>query len=319
MSNLKRRAKSADSSAAETAAPQTAPEAPAKQEAAASTRKLASRRVDPNLMREAFANFQAARGSKTPFVKLTKADNRLRILGPKDPEVDPLPFLFHKVHGWRVQGRNYEAVDLDWLFNTPAMTERALKAGKIKPGDFERWQRFGGDPWNIAGNRARDLGLGGKDSKAPYLFGSAKWAYNVINRADSNVYVWVVGKQKQDALNAIYTEADIFDEEMGHDINAKGNGEDGNQRRYTISVVVKPSPAGEFDPEKMTDLQEYVIRRVKSWDAKVLALFGAYGAFVQGTLGFTPQDFGVNASTVSEAAASGKAPWEDEESEGGDE
>lgn len=323
MSNLKRRAVSANPDS--TPAPAEAAPAPARRgkkaepaqpapevvsveemntliaPPAASDRKLVSRRVDPNLMREAFVQFNAARGSKTPFLKLTGADNRIRILGPKDPNVNPLPFEFHKVHTWRVQGRNYEALDLDFLFGNAALAQAAIAAGKVTQDDFGKWQRFGSDPWNIAGNRIKDLGMGGKDSKAPYLFGSAKWVYNVIDRRDGGVYVWTLGKQKQQALEAIYAEADIFNEEEGHDLNVKGNGLDKNDRRYTVSVVIKPSPAGDFDANAMTDLRGFVLSRVKGWDAKVMALFGAYGPFLQ-SIGYTPASFGVQASTIAAGA-----------------
>jgi hypothetical protein len=281
------------------------------------TRKLTSRRVDPDLMRAAFEQDKANRGTKTPFLKLTNGDNKVRILGPKFPDVDPLPFLFHKVHKYRTVGKFFEVVDFDWLFANPALAEKAMKLGKVTAADFAKWQKYGGDPWNIAGERARDLGYGGKDSKAPYLFSTAGWAYNVLNRADGKVYLWVAGKQKQQALEAIYAEADLFNEDDGHDINVKGNGQDNKDRRYTISVVVKPSAAGDFDPDSLTDLGEYAVRRAKGWDAKVLALFGVYGQFMS-VLGLTPADFGVAAAAVSTAAASGKAPWEAGEEEDDD-
>jgi hypothetical protein len=275
-------------------------------------RKLVSRRVDPALMRAAFENDKANRGTKTPFLKLTSGDNRVRILGPKYPDVEPLPFLFHKVHKYRTQGKFFELVDFDWLFSNPGLAERAIKLGKVSRDDFAKWQRYGGDPWTIAGNRARDLGYGGKDSDAPYLFPTASWAYNVLNRADGKVYLWVAGKQKQQALEGIYAEADVFSEEDGHDINLKGNGQDGKERRYSVIAVVKPSAAGDFDPESLTDLGEYAIRRAKSWDAKVMALFGVYGKFMA-SLGLTPASFGLQVSVAADSAPSGKAPWESDD------
>ena len=107
------------------------------------------------------------------------------------------------------------------------MAERAMKDGKVTQADFEKWQRYGGDPWNVAGERAKALGFGGKDSKAPYLFGRPKWHYNVVDRKDGGVYVWTVGKQNQQTLEGIYSQADIFDEDQGHDVFVKGNGENG--------------------------------------------------------------------------------------------
>lgn len=307
MGDLKRRAKGAQQTAETTTAPAepAVPETPAAPEA---PRQLMARKIDPALLRAAVAANKQARGSKTPFIKLTAGNNRVRLLGPRDPEKNPLPFFFHRVHTWKAK-YNEEAVDLDFLFSNPELTELAIRLGKVTQADFAKWQQYGSDPWNIAGERAKDMGLTGKNSSFPYLFSRGKFAYNVIDRADGSVRLWVVGKQTHELILGFYEGQvdeetgevegyDLFSEESGHDLRVNGNGENNLKRRYTITPAPKPTPAGEFDPADMTDLEAYVARRARGWDQKVLALFNPGYAKSLKVLGLTPRDFGVQVDSL---------------------
>jgi hypothetical protein len=325
---LKRRAKAAQTNETTPAEP-AAPEAPAPDNTPApAARTLTGRKIDPTLLRAAAAAAKQARGQKTPFLKLTAGDNRIRLLGPRDPEQSILPYFEHRIHKFKPAGARYdkEVIDLDWLFRNEPLANAAMAAGKLRAADFEMWSRYGGDPFNIAAARAKDLGLTGKNSDAPYLWGRDAIAFNVIDRADSSVRIWIVTRKRFEELWALYEGSkdedgnvdpdsvfDIFDEDSGHDLLVKGNGQAGFQRRYTITVAKKPTPAGSFDVADMVNLPEFAVRRVIGWEQKVVSLFQSYGDFMR-VLGFKPSNFGVNAEiNVNTAPAAGEDDNEGDE------
>ena len=259
--------------------------------------KLRSRRVDPAVIKDAYA--RAATSGGSPFLSLSSGKNVVRLLGPKDPDVDPIPFLATRIH--RLSGGR-DAIDLDWLFADPARIKRALDSGKVSEYDVRQWQRYGRDPFNAAATRAKDRGMSGKDSGWPYLFSSAKYFYNAALRNDDGTLgapkLLCFGKEKQDQLQALYEDFDVFDEgEDGYDFKLVGNGQNGMQRRYSLMPVPSPCPAGDFSVGAMKDFwKDVVLYRVMGWDAKVMALF-AHADFMA-ALGLTPASFGVVVSSA---------------------
>jgi hypothetical protein len=306
--SLKRRAQSA--STTET----PAVEAPATPPPAAEAPRLTGRKIDPALLRAAMAAAQAAQTTKTPFLKLSANDSRIRLLGPKDPAVFPLPYLKYRFHKFQKGKYENEALDFDFLFSDPALTQLAIKAGKVTQADYQKWQRYQADPWSHAGSVQQGLGITGevaKEMKAPYLFPNTKFAYNVIDRKDGKIYLFCAGKEMHEKFEGFYSgpedeRFDIYDEESGHDILIKANGESGLKRRYTsVMAAPKPSPAGEVNEAQMTDLQAFVVGRAIGWDAKVHALFNTHGEWVRNKLKLTPESFGVASGNVPAAAVGG--------------
>lgn len=303
MSALKARAKSAPPQAAKKksavvaakAAPARAAVKPAAiPPPAPSTRVLTGRRLDPAAVRAAFA--AQSTGNKLPYMKLTSGRNQIRLLGPKDPAVNPSPTLHIRFNKWDAGKYTAEAIDLDWLFSDADRTAKAIASGRVTQEDFKLWQKYGRDPWTIAGDAVRDVNIDKK--RKPYLFPNNRFLFNAINRADGQVYLYGVGKQTYDAFLSIIDDYDILDEENGYDLLVKGNGQDNLQRRYTITPVPQPSPAGLEDSSQMVDLEAAALRNVVSWETKVRALFKEHGDFLAKYTDLTPESFGVSADNV---------------------
>lgn len=306
-SNTKPAAKAAKAPAPKAAAvtkatPQAAaPAAPAATSAAVSSKP---RVYTPEEIRAAWAGARASQGggAKTPFLKLTSGSNAIRLLPRSD---SPVPFYAARLHTYRKQGRNYDLVDLQFLFGDQARAERAIEMGKVTKADFQKFNTYG-DPFTHTASLVKAMNL--PKGTTPNLWPTDKFYCNVLNRAAEGVYLWTPGKKTMDQIEA-FADGELellVDPAEGFDIKVKGNGEEGQARRYTYSLDRKASVA-EYDPAELLDLEKIVLSRAVGFDAKVQALFGAYPELME-LLGLTPSSFGL-------AGAAPSAAGDDEESE----
>lgn len=246
--------------------------------------------------------------SKTPFIKLSSGTTVIRILPPFDPE-NHNPYRV-KVGNRYTSPEGYfrQSMELKFVVEDEYLLGRALAEDKITKEDVEMVIQYG-DPFSRLYSVAKDMEWeGSPDDKD----GEKMWAkmhdkrlrdlsvrkgylWNAVARDEGGelVSVWESSSNLRGKVIALLgTYPELFDPEVGFDIQVIGNGKEGLARRYdTVIPMRDASPVGFDYASQLHNLDDMNVRNIDGYAERLRILFQQYGALVEET-GLTLADFG---------------------------
>jgi hypothetical protein len=226
-------------------------------------------------------------GQKTDYLKLTGGQNEIRLL-PSDPL-----FVVLKQHGYKnSEGRFTSALDYGFILSNVDIQEAAVAKGTINGDDLAAAREFG-DPFTALAVTGQKLGV--EDKQISQLWPRTRVLWNAIDvtQNDNTVRLFESSKQFFNHVLALAKRApDMFMAEAGRNLGIAGNGRDGIQRRYEAPIADFEVSAVEFDPDDLIDLQAVVVRKVRPWAEKAVAMFSKHGDLAA-QLGITPDMWGL--------------------------
>lgn len=264
---------------------------------ASAPRTLTTRAIDPRAVAAAAKAALGGSGGGTNYLKLDAHESVIRVY-PGDPL-----FLNYRQNMTKVAGRYTTTVDMQTVFENPAIHQAALAQGKVTADDYAKYQQYG-DPFVSTMVALKNAGVKLGQGKA--FWPQTKAVFNVINRADGKLYFWEASKTAFEAIMALFGKIgddgefvpgkypELFNEADGFDIVITGNGADGKARRYTgYNPDREQTPLGDFEGEPY-DLLAQVVRKVVGWDERARHMFASHGATAS-LAGINPSLWGLDA------------------------
>jgi hypothetical protein len=261
------------------------------------TKTLTSKSVDAEMIAAAIKADKHSR-SKTTFIKLSSGTTILRLLPSFDPD-NGLPYRVRRAHRYNTPDGYFRmGMDLEFLLEDEYLLSRALEEGKITNQDVEMVTAYG-DPFSKLYTTAKAW-EGWEDEEQMKkalkdVSGRKTYLWNAINRDEGTqeVSVWESSGDLRDKVVANLKQyPELFDPEVGFDIQVMGNGKEGLARRYTTVLPLRDaSPVGFNYADQLVNLDDFNARAIIGYAEKLRVLYQAHGALVE-QVGLTLADFG---------------------------
>jgi hypothetical protein len=234
--------------------------------------------------------------SKTPFIKLTSGTSVVRLL-PSFNDV-LLPYRVRVGNRYNTPDGYFRiAMDLEFVVEDEFLLDAALTNDLITNKDVEMVTQYG-DPFNKLAKAIKDFDFEDEEEQKKHLRNvrpRKTYLWNAVSRDEGGeqVSVWESSKDLRGKVVALLkTYPELFDPEVGFDIQIIGNGKEGLARRYESVLPMRdPSPVGFNYVPQLVDLDEFNLRTVVGYAEKLRILFQQHAELIE-MVGLSLSDFG---------------------------